>query len=224
MIGRVIMAGLGTPFVVAAVLVLASAVLGDGGFGERLPMVIGGIVFGGAGLFLWAPAFPAAVNRILESENRVVKAVRTHLPPLAMGGMILLMGLLPVLAAFGVIPTDDASWSAPRWIGAVAGGLFVVAGLFVLTKPTVDRLEPRLQKWILGLFPLLIVTGMAVIAAWIGFAPGPRVFEGGAVNGILGISWSSGSGFLGRAAFGASAVFLIVITVIGWWKYLRGRW
>jgi len=29
---------------------------------------------------------------------------------------------------------------------------------------------------------------------------------------------------LGRLAFGVGAVFLIVITLIGWWKYLRGRW
>ena len=71
---------------------------------------------------------------------------------------------------------------------------------------------------------MLIVSAMAAFSGWIAFAPGPRAFEGGLANGILGISWGDGSELLGRAAFGVGAVFLIVITVIGWWKYLSGRW
>jgi hypothetical protein len=71
---------------------------------------------------------------------------------------------------------------------------------------------------------LLIVTAMAAISGWIAFAPGSRTFEHGAANGILGFSWGSGSEMLGRAAFGFGAVFLIVITVVGWWRYLSGRW
>lgn len=87
-----------------------------------------------------------------------------------------------------------------------------------------DRLDPWLKKQIAGLFPLLIVTGMAAISSWIAFGPGDRQFEGGMSNGFLQYSWGNANQLLGRAAFGVGAVFLIVITAIGWWKYLRGRW
>lgn len=222
-IGRVMLAVFGAPFILTALFLIGSAAFGDDAPGEKLAMVIGAIVFTGAGLFLWAPAFPGIVNGILQSDNRLVRRLRPHLPPVAMGGMVILMGMVPVLAAVGVIPTDDSSWNAPRWVGAIAGGLFVVAGVFILTKRTVDRLEPHLQKQIAGLFPLLIVSGLATISGWVAFGPGERQFESGAANWLVGVSWSGGD-LVGRIAFGLGAVALLVITVIGWWKYITGRW
>jgi hypothetical protein len=222
-IGRVMLAVFGAPFILSALALLGAAILGNDERGEKLAMVIAAAVFSGAGLFLWAPAFPGVVNRILQSENRLVKAVRPHAPPLLMGGMVVLMGMFPVLAAVGIIPTEDSSWHAPRWVGAVAGGLFVVAGIFILTKPAVDRLEPRLKKQIAGLFPLLIVSGLAAISCWVAFGPGERQFSNSASNALVAVSWGGGE-LVGRIAFGLGAVALIVITIIGWWKYLTGRW
>ncbi len=223
-IGRIMMAAFGAPFILSALFLVGSAIFGDDEAGEKLVMVIGALVFTIAGSFLWAPAFPGVVNRILESDNRILKAVRPHAGAWSTGAMVVLMGMVPMLAAVGVLPTDDDSWNAPRWVGGVAGGLFVVAGLYLLTKPAVDRLDPWLKKQIAGLFPLLIVTGMAAISSWIAFGPGDRQFEGGASNGFLQYSWGNANQLLGRVAFGVGAVFLIVITAIGWWKYLRGRW
>jgi hypothetical protein len=222
--GRIMMAAFGAPFILSAVGLLGTAVFGDEVPGEKLVMAIGALVFTIAGSFLWAPAFPGVVNRILESDNRILKAVRPHAGAWSTGAMVVLMGMVPVLAAVGILPTDDASWNAPRWVGGVAGGLFVVAGLYLLTKPAVDRLDPWLKKQVTGLFPLLIVTGMAAISSWIAFGPGDRQFEGGVSNGFLQFSWGNANELLGRIAFGAGAIFLIVITLIGWWKYLRGRW
>lgn len=222
-IGRVILAVFGAPFILMALFLIGSAVFGDDPPGEKIAIVIGAIVFAGAGLFLWAPAFPGVVNGLLRSDNRLVKAIRPHAPPLAMGGMVILMGMVPVLAAVGVIPTDDASWHAPRWVGGIAGAVFVVAGLFILTKPSVDRLEPRMRKQIAGLFPLLIVSGLAAIAGWVAFGPGDREFSSSASNWLVGAAWDGGE-LGGRIAFGLGAVALIAITIIGWWKYLTGRW
>lgn len=222
-IGRILLAVFGAPFMLAALSLGVFGVFGHDPPGERLTMLIGATVFAGAGLFLWAPAFPDVVNRFLRSDSRLLRRFRAHLPQAAMGGMIILMGTVPVLAAIGIVPTDDGFWQAPRWVGGIAGGLFVIAGLYVLSKPTVDRLEPRLRKQILGLFPLLIVTGMAVIGGWIAFGPGVREFSAGAANPVLGFSWGSGE-LAGRIAFGLGASALAVITLIGWWKYLTGRW
>ena len=223
-VGRIILAVLGAPFVLAAVVLLGGVIFGDEEPGGKLVMVIAALVMAIAGFWLWAPAFPGVVNRLLETDNRLFKRIRPHAATWASGVMVAAMGLVPVLSALGVAPSDEASSGAPRWIGGIAGGLFVVAGLYILTKPAVDRLEPGLRKQILGLFPLLIVTGMATISSWIAFGPGERRFESGASNSILQISWGDAGELLGRAAFGVGAVFLIVITAIGWWKYLRGRW
>jgi hypothetical protein len=222
-IGRIILAAFGAPFVLTAAALLGAAIFGGDEPGEKFAMVMAATVFAGCGLFLWAPAFPGVVNRILRSENRLLKAIRPHAPPLAVGGMIILMGMVPVLAAVGVIPTDDSFWQAPRWVGGLAGGLFVVAGVFLLTRPAVENLPPPVRKQVEGLFPLLIVTIMAAISGWVAFGPGERHFESSATNGLLGFAWG-GHEILGRLVFGVGAVFLIVITAIGWWKYLTGRW
>jgi len=222
-ISRVILTVFGAPYIVSSLVLLGTAILGDDAPGEKLAMVIGAIVFAGGGLFLWAPAFPIVVNCIMQSNNRVVRAIRPLVPPLAMGGMVILMGMVPVLAADGIIPTDDASWRAPRWVGGIAAGVFVVAGLFILTKPTVNHLEPRMQKQIAGLFPLLIVSGLAAIAGWVAFGPGERQFSTNASNWFVGVSWGGGELVVG-IAFGLGAVALIVITIIGWLKYITARW
>ena len=222
-IGRVILAVFGSPFILASLTLVGIALFGRDAAGEKLAMVIGAVVFGGGGLFLWAPAFPTVINRTMQSDNRVVRAIRPHVPPLAMGGMVILMGSVPVLAAVGIIPTDDAFWLAPRWVGGIAGGVFVVAGLFILTKPAVDRLEPQMRKQIAGLFPLLIVSGLATISGWVAFGSGERQFSTTISNWLVVFS-SGGSELVGRIAFGLGAVALIVITIIGWWKYLTGRW
>lgn len=223
-IGRVILAVLGAPFVLTATVLVGGVIFGGEQPGEKLVMGIAALVFTIAGLWLWAPAFPGVVNRVLESDNRVIEAIRPNIGIWASGVMVVAMGMVPVLSAFGVVPSDQASTGAPRWVGGVAGGLFVIAGLYILTKPAADRLEPRLKKQVMGLFPLLIVTGMAMISSWIAFGPGKRRFEGGASNSFLAIGWGNASEILGRSAFGIGAVFLVVITVIGWWKYVRGRW
>lgn len=223
-IGRVILAVLGAPFVLTAVVLVGGVIFGDEQPGGKLVMAIAALVFVIAGLWLWAPAFPSVVNRVLESDNRVVNAIRPHAGTWVSGVMVVAMGMVPVLSAFGVVPSDQPASDAPRWVGGVAGGLFVIAGLYIMTMHRVDRLEPGLKKQITGLFPLLIFTGMAVISSWVAFAPGERRFEGGASNGLLEISWGNANEVAGRVGFGAGAVFLIVVTVIGWWKYLRGRW
>jgi hypothetical protein len=115
--------------------------------------------------------------------------------------------VLTALFLFGSVVFGDEP-SGEKLMMIIAGGVFAGAGLLL---------------WVPA-FPLLIVTAMVTISGWIAFAPGPRAFESGAANSILGFSWSGGSELLGRAAFGLGAVVLIAITVIGWWKYLRGRW
>ena len=222
--GRVILAVMGGPFVLTALCLFGSVVVGDDRPGEKLMMFIAGGVFASAGLLLWVPAFPTVVNRILAFDNRFVRELRRHFMPMVPGLMIFGMGMVPVLTAVGIIPNEDFFGETPPWVGGLAGGMFVVVGLFILTRPLVVKMSPALRKQVEGLFPLLIFTAMATISGWIAFAPGPRAFESGAANGILRYSWGGGSELLGRAAFGLGAVFLIVISVIGWWKYLRGRW
>jgi peptidoglycan/LPS O-acetylase OafA/YrhL len=41
------------------------------------------------------------------------------------------MGLVPTLASFNVIATDDSDFGAPRWLVAALGHLFMLAGLWL---------------------------------------------------------------------------------------------
>ncbi len=50
-----------------------------------------------------------------------------------MGVVAILAGLFPIAAATGIIQVDPDSMHAPRWIIGSAGGLFVLAGVAILS-------------------------------------------------------------------------------------------
>src|SRR5438046_3727523 len=78
-----------------------------------------------------------------------------------------------VLVAAGVIPADERSFGAPRWVVGGAGVPFVLAGLAIVTMligppgAPVDRAIP----WSL-LLGGSIVGLLALIFNWIAFGPG----------------------------------------------------
>lgn len=158
------------------------------------------------------------------ARNGIRSALREHLPTVVLGGIVALAGLLPVLAAAGVIPTEDASWNAPRWLGGLAGGLFVLVGLYIATWSAVGSVSPSAQRMIERLLPLVIVSIMTVIANWVAFGPGEREISFGIAGAVVAVVWRGGGEMLGRAAFAVGAVLLVAVTGVGWWGFLRGRW
>ena len=132
------------------------------------------------------------------------------------GGLFLLAGLLILFVATGWIEMDPAKIHAPRWVIGVCGGMFALSGIGVLYHGVVNALGPTSRAtreqtgdgfsvvgWLVG---LVITGGMAVVAAWIAFGPGDRVFSGSVGIGGAGVGGSGGSETLGRWVFGIGAV------------------
>lgn len=86
------------------------------------------------------------------------------------GAFSMLMGALICLVGLDVIPAQDGSIHAPRWVLVLCGGVFVAAGLAIFFK---DR------PLLVSLLGNLIVASFAVIAAWIAFAGPSGQFSGG---------------------------------------------
>ena len=128
------------------------------------------------------------------------------LPPVArilLGLLCLAGGLPPALAAFDLGPLRSSDINGPPWLGLVAGGVFILAGLALLLGDGKQRAANSPRAF---LFVGTIYGCFAAIANWIAFGPGPRActvsFAGFFFDGPL-------SGELScRIGFGIGAVML----------------
>jgi hypothetical protein len=145
-----------------------------------------------------------------------------HLSPRAatmMGALFVGVGLLVVLAAGGVIPADDKSFHAPRWVVSACGLLFVVAGVAVAVTAAPGAPEGAGRTtWRSLLLGGTIVGLMAAVFNWIAFGPGERRFGGGIALPFVSIGGPA-SEWSGRATFGLAAVLLDLFLV---WFLARG--
>ena len=136
---------------------------------------------------------------------------------LLIGLVLFAAGVLPILAAFDLGPLGRADINGPPWLGFVAGGIFVAAGLAVIAGP-----QSPLAR---GLFGILTLAGLAAIGNWIAFGAGKRVCSGSISLPWL---WSEGdlSGLACRIPFGLGALitdaFLCYMVVSMLQKLLGG--
>jgi hypothetical protein len=116
---------------------------------------------------------------------------------LVLGLICIAGGLLPMLAAFDLGPLDADAINGPRWLGLLAGAIFIAGGIGVV-------LGDRLQGGVLAhaLFALTIAS-FAAIANWIAFGPGPRACAG-AVD-VVAFTYPD---IACRAGFGIGAILL----------------
>lgn len=112
-----------------------------------------------------------------ENQNRLSPAVGVGL-----GLLLILVGAVPVLAALGIIPSDDAEFNAPRWLVAVLAGIFPVAGIFMLLTSIAGALGPKsfvaflltkAARSFAGVAFVAFFVALAVFCTWELFAPYP---------------------------------------------------
>jgi hypothetical protein len=120
-------------------------------------------------------------------------AVRCLLGLLCIAG-----GLIPMLAAFDLGPLDSGAIHGPRWLGFLAGAVFVAAGIALILGERHGALSHGLMAFILGAF--------ACIGNWIAFGPGPRACTI-AVDGLL-ITSQWVNEIACRAGFGIGAIII----------------
>lgn len=190
---------------------------------ERIAPLYAGFLFLAIGLFFGGYALPGLVNSALRADNRLLLRLWPYRGNLGIGGLFVAMGLFPLLAALGVIPSDADTWPTPRWLGALASLFFVVFGLYFIAKPLLQRLSPRAQRRVDGFLPLFIVTILAILADWIAFGPGERSFSMASRN-LFGTWYERGNETIGRIMFGAGGLLITIFGLIGWWRYLRDKW
>lgn len=122
------------------------------------------------------------------------------------GLLCLAAGTLPILAAFDVGPLHQRDINGPPWLGAVAGGVFVIAGVSLFLGEAA-RNHPF--SYVLA---LVILAGFAAIGNWIAFGAGPRQCSGG-ISGFLFGSTRAAAELECRIAFGIGAAILDGILV-----------
>lgn len=151
-----------------------------------------------------------------------VEPVRASLSPraaLVLGAICVGTGLLIVLMAADVVPTDPARFRAPRWVVSAGGLMFVVAGVALATFSAPGAPEGAGQTtWRSFLLGGTILGLMAAIVNWIAFGPGERRFGGTVAVPFVAVSGPA-SEWSGRAMFGIGAVLVDLFLI---WMVARG--
>lgn len=80
------------------------------------------------------------------------------------------VGLAAIALALGLLPLEESSFKAPQWVVGMAGAVFVIGGLMMLSG------EDSQVNNVLAAF---LLTGMGLIGGWVGFFGSDEGFSGG---------------------------------------------
>jgi hypothetical protein len=122
-------------------------------------------------------------------------------PPIIMGVIFVLMGSF----AFFMEPANGV----PSWIVYLAGGIFVLFGLFVLTLHLKNKLYSKILMW-------ASVLALLVLFHWVSFGPGERV-------GTATTPFSQRSGVNVKTCFAAFTVLIDVVMLASGARWLIKR-
>jgi hypothetical protein len=134
--------------------------------------------------------------------------------------LTILLGVVVVLASFGIFPVSEEGFSAPRWVVGLAGGAFLTAGVLLLltlqARSDADLIarEPHLKVLMRGGFTVLLLVIFAVITHWVAFGAGGRDFAGESRMPLIALT-SSANGVVGRLGFIAGALLVDGLLVLG---------
>ena len=95
------------------------------------------------------------------------------------GALFGVVGLVILLVALRVIPSEESKFQAPHWVVGAAGLAFFLVGILLLTTPPAQTPEAAARTtWRTFLLGTGVVGAMAAIFNWVAFGPGPRHFGG----------------------------------------------
>lgn len=133
-----------------------------------------------------------------------------------MASVFTLAGGAILALALGWIPIDPAKLEAPRWVIASAGVMFIAGGMMPLGHAF------SLPAWLGPLTGLIAAAALALVFNWIAFFPGERHFSGS--SSLLGFQMgtSAAGEMSGRIVFGACAMLVDALVLVGLVRLLRG--
>ncbi len=132
------------------------------------------------------------------------------------GVLAVAAGLFPMLDAFGIFAGSESRMNAPRWVVFTAGGLFFLAGIYVLLLATVGEAAARGFGAVVGIATFL---GLSAIVNWIAFGGGDRNDCSGGISALGFERTHAVAEFECRAAFGYGALLMNFLFLRGtaWW-------
>lgn len=133
----------------------------------------------------------------------------SHRETLAFSMVFMLIGLLIILLGLGVIPVDEASFNAPKWIIRLCGMTFFIAGVMVWSGNG-SRTNDLMAAVLILIF--------AVVGGWVALYGGSEDFSGG----IPFLSKDSNVS-LARIIFGAGSVLCLMISLYAFRIFIR-KW
>jgi hypothetical protein len=86
------------------------------------------------------------------------------------GWLCITLGLFPILMMSGVLELDQSEANAPVWVIVIAGVVFVLAGLMILTGQ---------QSRFTSFCAVLLCACFGLVGAWVSFAAPGDGFSGG---------------------------------------------
>ena len=109
------------------------------------------------------------------------------------------MGLYPIALSLDLLPGQD-SLNGPPWVGVLAGGVFVLAGIAMLAGP---------QARVTHVLAAVLLLSLAAIGGWIAVAASSAGFSGGVpfLPGWLNVS-------IARVMFGCGALICLGMTLL----------
>ena len=147
----------------------------------------------------------------------------SHKYTIGMGILAMALGMIPLLAVLGILPTrPHQPGDSPAWIGAAIGLMFFLAGVSIivqsLTNPNYPNsgpsaTSPLTARILYDVLGLTIAVLLVSIFTWVAFGSGPREFT---MSGGDGSSFAAthASPTMGRIAFGFGAV--LGWLAVGW--------
>ncbi len=130
------------------------------------------------------------------------------------------LGVVVLLASMGAFPVTDEGFSAPRWVVAMAGAAFLIAGILLLltlqkrAESGQVMKEPRAKQFVRGGFTVLLLSIFAMLSHWVAFGSGARIFEGESRMPILALSATT-NGVVGKLGFIVGALLIDGLLVVG---------
>jgi hypothetical protein len=94
------------------------------------------------------------------------------------GAIFMIVGLLIVLFSLNIIPSTDESFNAPRWVVALTGLFFIVAGTLPMLQGLKELMvfEPSWLRILNNLIMLGFLSLFAIPFNWVAFGSGSGGF------------------------------------------------
>jgi hypothetical protein len=149
---------------------------------------------------------------------------KSFISTLIFGSIFIFVGALIFLTAVDVIDAPDENFNAPRWIVAVIGLAFAVAGAMVIVKSLESGYgDHPLFKSISTLMVLAFLVFFAAPFNWVAFGPGERSFSRSTSFGPLTVSQNANGDLGGRMVFGIAAILMDIFVIYVIYRLLRGK-